>query len=96
MKTLAEFREFYNKTLFPELDKLEQIRKQQLQRRYFFFAAIVISIFMSIITMMPVMVFAFLLLFLMIYFISYGFKRNREDFKKAYKETIIKKNDRFS
>lgn len=91
MKTEAQLKQFFQEELLPGLTLLEQIRKQQLQRQIFILVAVAISIVIALILILPVLLLFFLAIFLVLYFIFFGDKRKRFDFKKAYKEIILKK-----
>lgn len=91
MHTTEELRKFYESDIVPHLDELETLRKFQLRRQAFIVVAFIASVGLGLATFMPFMIIVFLALSLILYFIFYGFKRKRPDFKTQYKDTVIRK-----
>lgn len=91
MHTSEELRNFYESDIVPHLDELEALRKFQLRRQAFIVVAFIASVGLGLATFMPFMIIVFLALSLVLYFIFYGFKRKRPDFKTQYKDTVIRK-----
>lgn len=91
MKSLEELRNFFNSDLIPELQVLEKVRKEQVYRQVYIIVAMAISITLAIILILPTLLLVFMGVFLIIYFLMFGFKRRRFDYKKSYKETVLKK-----
>ena len=91
MKTVDELKVFYTQELVPELEKLEVIRKAQVKRQLYIIIALVVSIVGGVATLIPFMVIVFLFVSLILYFVLFGFHRQRFDFKSQYKSTVISK-----
>lgn len=91
MRSKEELKTFYNSEILPHLDELEELRKFQLRRQTFIGIAFLASVGLGLATFMPFMIIIFLLVSLILYFIFYGFKRKRPDFKTQYKDTVIRK-----
>lgn len=95
-KSIDELRVFYESDIVPHLDELEELRKYQLRRQLFIGTAFISSVVLGLLTFIPFMILVFLLLSLLLYFIFYGFKRTRPDFKSMYKEKVIANIIRFA
>lgn len=91
MQDPASFREFYDKALLPELQELEEIRKDQLYRQIYIAVAILLSILVGVFLLLPFFILVFLFLSLGVYFIMFGMKRRRFHFKQEFKSRIIYK-----
>lgn len=91
MKSIAELQAFYNAEIVQHLDELEDLRKYQMRRQAFMITAFIASVGLGLATFMPFMIIVFMLISLIFYFIFYGFKRKRPDFKTMYKQTVIDK-----
>lgn len=91
MKSIPELAAFYKDELLPDLKKLERIRKAQVVRQVYILATLTFSILLATVMSLPTMVLVFMSVFLIVYFIIFGFKRKRFDFKKSYKDVVLKK-----
>ncbi|MBK6729508.1 MAG: DUF3137 domain-containing protein [Bacteroidetes bacterium] len=96
MKSITELKEFYEIELLPDLKKLENIRKAQVIRQAYIFVTLAFSILLATILTLPTMLLVFMAVFLVVYFLIFGFKRKRFDYKNSYKESVLKKISTFS
>jgi hypothetical protein len=91
MRSEQELKTFYETDIIPHLDELEALRKYQLRRQAFIITAFIASVVLGLLSFVPFMIIILLLISLILYFIFYGFKRKRPDFKTQYKDTVIRK-----
>jgi hypothetical protein len=91
IETDSQFQQFYKEEILPELITLDNLRREQLQRVRFMIGAALASGVFALISLLPYLIYIFLLVSLLFYFLFFGFRRRRLDYKSEYKRIIISK-----